>query len=314
MVEPQAHADPELKSARRYANLSAAELRQALIDKGSSEDELPSERTLRDILNRKNYRLKRLQKRKPLKKPAETDAIFAHLKAVREQVRNDPGTLEIAMNTNAKVTLGAYARGGKTRTDGNGGVSKGWDHGPPAQEEPVLFGNLMLATGAWMLLFGSRVTSAAWVDALRWWWRHDRAGLGHVRRPVVSPDNGPKNPGRRAQFVERMVQCADWSGLEIRLVCDPPYPSRYNYNPIERCWSALEERWDGVLLNGLNMVLQCALRMSLEGIASDAETSPRRVSGRRSRCRRRGGAVRGSIATFGDFAEIRPIEGQMSHV
>ncbi|MGE5755387.1 MAG: ISAzo13-like element transposase-related protein, partial [Planctomycetaceae bacterium] len=59
MVEPQAHTDPELKPARRYANLSAAEVRQALIDKGSSEDELPSERTLRDILNRKNYRLKR---------------------------------------------------------------------------------------------------------------------------------------------------------------------------------------------------------------------------------------------------------------
>ena len=58
-----------------------------------------------------------------------------------------------------------------------------------------------------------------------------------------------------------------------------PYPSRYN--PIERRWSALEERWDGVLLNGLDMVLQCALRMSLEGIASDAEPSPRRVSGRR---------------------------------
>src|SRR5512135_2907916 len=77
IVEPQAHADPELKSARRYANLSAAELRQALIDKDSSQDELLSERTLRDTLNRKNYRLKRLQKGKPLNQ--EKPVLFGNL-------------------------------------------------------------------------------------------------------------------------------------------------------------------------------------------------------------------------------------------
>src|SRR2546421_5479692 len=51
IVEPHTQADPELKSARRYTNLSAAEVRQGLIDKGYAADELPSERTLRDILN-----------------------------------------------------------------------------------------------------------------------------------------------------------------------------------------------------------------------------------------------------------------------
>ena len=34
LVEPHTHADPELKSARRYTNLSAAEVRAALIEKG----------------------------------------------------------------------------------------------------------------------------------------------------------------------------------------------------------------------------------------------------------------------------------------
>jgi hypothetical protein len=36
-------------------------------------------------------------------------------------------------------------------------------------------------------------------------------------------------------------------------------------NPIERCWSALEKRWNGVLLNCLKVVLQCALRMKWKG-------------------------------------------------
>jgi Rhodopirellula transposase DDE domain len=113
IVEPHTHADPELKSSRRYTNLSAAEVRTALIEKGYPQAKLPSERTMRDILNRMNYRLKRIQKGKPLKKTEQTDAIFANVQAVREQSRGEPGTLEISMDTKAKVALGDYVRGGK---------------------------------------------------------------------------------------------------------------------------------------------------------------------------------------------------------
>ena len=113
IVEPYTHADPELKSSRRYSNLSAAEVLEALITKGHPQEELPRERTLRDILNRLNYRLKRIQKGKPLKKTQETDAIFANVKQVQKQVRDDPETLEISVDTKAKVALGDYARGGK---------------------------------------------------------------------------------------------------------------------------------------------------------------------------------------------------------
>jgi hypothetical protein len=115
IVEPHTYADPGLKSSRRYTNLSAAEVRQALIDGGHPREGLPSERTMRDILNRMNYRLKRIQKGKPLKKTVETDAIFANLKEVREQARNDPETLEISVDTKTKVGLGDYARGGKNQ-------------------------------------------------------------------------------------------------------------------------------------------------------------------------------------------------------
>ena len=74
---------------------------------------MPSERTMRDILNRMNYRLKRIQKGKPLKKTEETDAIFANVQQVRDQLSDDGETLEISMDTKAKVNLGEYARGGK---------------------------------------------------------------------------------------------------------------------------------------------------------------------------------------------------------
>src|SRR6188472_4109268 len=153
--------------------------------------------------------------------------------------------------------------GGKTRTDSAGEVPKGWDHDPPAKEKLVPFGILTVATGALLLLFGTRDTSDAWVDALKLWWLQARDGLGHVKRLVIYLDNGPKNSGRRTQFLKRMVQFADWSGLEVRLVYYPPYHSKYN--PIERCWSALEKKWNGELLTCLKIVLQCALRMFWKG-------------------------------------------------
>jgi hypothetical protein len=113
IVEPQTYADPELKSSRRYSNLSASEVLEALIATGYPKEGLPSERTMRDILNRMNYHLKRIQKGKPLKKTEATDAIFANVKRVRQQAREEPETLEISMDAKAKVALGDYSRGGK---------------------------------------------------------------------------------------------------------------------------------------------------------------------------------------------------------
>jgi hypothetical protein len=113
IVEPHTHSDPELKTSRQYTNLSAAEVHEALLAKGYDEAQLPSERTIRDILNRMNYRLKRIQKGKPLKKTKDTNAIFDNVKAARTKYGDDQETLEISVDTKAKVSLGEYALGGK---------------------------------------------------------------------------------------------------------------------------------------------------------------------------------------------------------
>jgi hypothetical protein len=113
IVEPHTQADPELKSSRRYSNLSAANVLEALqFKKGYAKENLPSKRTMRDILSRMNYRLKRIRKGNPLKKTPQTNAIFANVKEVKEEIKG-ADTLEISMDTKAKVNEGDYARGGK---------------------------------------------------------------------------------------------------------------------------------------------------------------------------------------------------------
>ena len=123
----------------------------------------------------------------------------------------------------------------------------------------------MLATGALTLIFtSSRETSDFWVDALKLWWLSVKGEQRHVKRLVIYLDNGPKNAGTRTQWLKRMIEFADWSGLEIRLVYYPPYHSKYN--PIERCWSALEQKWGGTLLNSLKVILHQARRMTWLGM------------------------------------------------
>ena len=62
--------------------MTAKSMRLALINhKGWLSDELPSEYTIGEIMNRIGYKLKRVQKAKPLKKVKETNAIFDHVNA-----------------------------------------------------------------------------------------------------------------------------------------------------------------------------------------------------------------------------------------
>jgi transposase len=142
-------------------------------------------------------------------------------------------------------------------------VTQGWDHDPPAQTKLTPLGILVVATGALTLLFGSHETSDFWADGLTLWWELVRARYEHVRQLVIYLDNGPNNAGTRTQFLKRLVEFADRTGLTLRLVYYPPYHSKYN--PIERCWSALEKKWNGVLLTRWKVVLQCALRMTWKG-------------------------------------------------
>jgi transposase len=56
-----------------------------------------------------------------------------------------------------------------------------------------------------------------------------------------------------------MVEFSELTGLKIHLVYYPPYHSKYN--PIERCWSALEQYWNGTILDSIDKALKWAKNM-----------------------------------------------------
>jgi len=142
-------------------------------------------------------------------------------------------------------------------------VPQALDHDPPAKQKLVPFGVLILGMSLLTLVFGMHECSDFWGDCMKTWWTSVRSRCRGIRRLVIYLDNGPKNSGVTRKFLRRMVEFADWSGLEIRLVYYPPYHSKYN--PIERCWASLQHKWNGVLLTCWEVVRACALRMTWKG-------------------------------------------------
>ena len=63
IAEAESQTDPTFKTTRLYIRLSAAEVRRQLIEqKGYSDDQLPTEETIRTKLNGLGYHLKKVKK------------------------------------------------------------------------------------------------------------------------------------------------------------------------------------------------------------------------------------------------------------
>lgn len=68
IVDSQSQTDPTFRTSRLYTRLSAAEVRQQLIEqKGYDDEELPCAATIGNKLNELGYRLRAIQKSRPQK-------------------------------------------------------------------------------------------------------------------------------------------------------------------------------------------------------------------------------------------------------
>jgi hypothetical protein len=68
IMEPRSQAEPRLRTTLLYTNITAQAVLNALREKGWSEEELPTVRTISNILYRHNYRLRTVVKTKVQKK------------------------------------------------------------------------------------------------------------------------------------------------------------------------------------------------------------------------------------------------------
>jgi hypothetical protein len=263
LAEPARQVDPTFQSPFCSTRMTAKAMRQALRDKqGWQDDHWPGENTIGNILNRLGYRLRRVQKAKPVKRVRETEAIFDHVSRENHASDAREDSLRISIDTKAKLPVGALSRGGKWR---GGEAPQAWDHAMRPKAKLVPFGILEVLGALLTIIFGtSRETSDFIADGLQQWWTLSKDRSPHIRQWVIDLDNGPQHASFRTQCMSRMVEFADRNALEIVLVYYPPSHSKYN--PIERCWGILEEHWNGTLLDSVETVLPWARTMTWKAV------------------------------------------------
>ncbi len=263
LAEQLTQADPAMQGSLTYTRITAKAMRLALMDeKGYSDEILPCENTVGNILDRLGYNLKRVMKSKPAKKIKEVNQIFDNVWEVNRQSDEDPESLRISVDAKAKVKVGEFSRKGKSRDK----VAKeAEDHDMNPKFKLVPYGILNVVSGLMTVFFGtSYETSDFIVDCLERWWDDNKDAYGDIKELVINLDNGPNSASSRTQFIRRITEFSDDTGLIIRLVYYPPSHSKYN--PVERCWGILEEHWNGEILNSVNKTINWVSTMTWKGV------------------------------------------------
>ena len=169
--------------------------------------------------------------------------------------------LRVSIDAKAKVKVGNLSRGGKDRRQQ---APQADDHDTDWHQVLVPFGILNLQTDELTLYIGeSAETPDFVVDCLTQWWQENQADYPEVRTLAINLDSGGATRSDRTQFIKRLVTFARAAHLTIELIYYPPYHSKYN--PIERCWAALEQSWNGAILASVEAVLQWASHMMWKG-------------------------------------------------
>ena len=260
LAESQAQQDPTFQSSMVYTRLTAAKALKQLKEQGFTEEHLPAASTMSELLNRMDYRLRKVLKAKPKKKFPKLMQ-FSRISRPKTPKSESGKVIRLSMDAKATVNIGEYSRGGKTRGD-----NQASDHDMGCEEKYIPFGIVDEDSGQLHINFGSSYkTSDLVVDTLQQWWgnltpqqQQDSVLL------QIKVDNGPENSGVRTQFLHRMVSFADAISKPIQLLYYPPYHSKYN--PIERCWGILEQHWNGAKLIDIETMLGWAQSMTWKGI------------------------------------------------
>lgn len=258
IVNSQSQTDPTFKSTRLYTRLTVREIRNQLITSGYNDTELPSNETLRKIINSLGFTLRKVGKTKPLKKIPETDLIFENLNKVHQIADSDENTVRISIDAKDKVKIGEFSRGGYSRI-----LTNTLDH-DFSNTSITPFGILDTKTSNVDIIFTeSKVTADFIVDCIEKFWLNNYYKT-QKDRIVINMDNGPENNSRRSQFMKRITEFSVNYNVKVILAYYPPYHSKYNL--VERVWGILENHWNGSILDSKETVMRFAQSMTYRGI------------------------------------------------
>jgi len=208
---------------------------------------------VRQLLKKHNYRRRKAQKRRTLKRVPQRNAQFENIARLIAEYQA-AGNPIISLDTKKKEHLGNFYRPGRLYTLEE---IQTWDHDFTSQASGVIIPHSLYDVGlniGYIQLGTSHDTSQFVCDSFRYWWYT----YGQTLYPTVTSilalcDGGGSNSSRHYIFKADLQELADEIGVEIRIAHYPPYCSKYN--PIEhRFFPHVTRACQGVVFTSVALV------------------------------------------------------------
>ena len=213
-----------------------------------------SRNVVRQLLKKHGYRLRKAQKRKPMKKNVpDRNAQFDNILRLKSEFEK-AGNPVVSMDTKKKEHLGNFYRDGRLYTLEELQV---FDHDFKSFANgsiiPHSLYDLHLNVG-YVQVGTSHDTSEFACDSFRhWWYNYGCINYPDATSILVLCDGGGSNSALHYLFKQDLQILADEIGIEIRIAHYPPYCSKYN--PIEhRLFPHITRACQGVIFSSMEVV------------------------------------------------------------
>jgi hypothetical protein len=206
------------------------------------------------LLEKHNFKKRKLQKDLPLKDVEFRDAQFLKIAALKEEyeVNNCP---ILSIDTKKKEMLGNFYRDGTVYCTE---TIYTFDHDFKSFSDGVLIPYGIydyLKNVGYMYLGNSKDTSEFSCDNIKKWW--DKYGIKNYKNStsiLILCDGGGSNSSSHYIFKEDLQRLSNEIKKEIRIAHYPPYTSKYN--PIEhRLFSYISKAWSGVVFDNIQKIV-----------------------------------------------------------
>jgi len=220
-----------------------------------------SNRVIRKLLKKHNYRCRQAQKKQTMKEVPYRNEQFENIACLVTQYEASDNPI-ISMDTKKKEILGNFYRDGHLYTQAE---LQTYDHDFISFADGVVIPHgiydLKHNTG-YLNLGTSKDTSLFAGDSLRnWWYNQGQFDYPNARSILLLCDGGGSNNSHHYIFKEDLQKLADEIGLEIRIAHYPPYCSKYN--PIEhRLFPHVTRACQGVIFKNTELVKELMAKTS----------------------------------------------------
>jgi len=212
-----------------------------------------SRTVIRQLLDKHNYKRRKLQKDLPLKEVADRDAQFKNITNFKTSYIEKKNPI-ISIDTKKTELIGNFYRDGQLYSTE---TIYTFDHDFRNFAEGVIIPYGLydyVENKGYMYIGQSKDTSEFSCDNIRRWWeKHGKEMYKNSDSILILCDGGGSNNSRHYLFKDSLQRLSDAIGKEIRIAQYPPYTSKYN--PIEhRLFSYISKLWAGVVFDSIETV------------------------------------------------------------